>query len=37
MMGGFINCKRFMVSIFYIRNVVGDNTYSMYTKMGGGI
>ena len=34
MMGGFINWKGFKVSIFYKSTVVGDNTYSICTKMG---
>ena len=31
----FINWKGFMISIFYVLSVVGDNTYFMDTKMGG--
>ena len=34
MMGGFINYKWVKVYIFYLRSVVGGNTYSLYTKMG---
>ena len=32
----FINWKGFMVYIFYVLSVVGNDIYSMYTKMGGG-
>ena len=32
----FINWKGFMVYIFYMLSVVGNNTYSKNTKMGGG-
>lgn len=35
-MGGVVVIKGFG-SIFYIRNVVGNDTYSIYTRMGGGI
>ena len=31
----FINWKEFMVYIFYMLSVVGNNTYSKNTKMGG--
>ncbi len=34
MMDELKNCFRFLVSIFYLYNVVGKNTYLMYTKMG---
>lgn len=34
-MYGFKNCIGVLGSIFYLYNVVGKNTYLMYTKMGG--
>ena len=33
----FINGIGILGSIFYIQSVVGNNTYSIYTKMGGAI
>lgn len=36
LMGGVVVIKGFG-SIFYIRNVVGNDTYSIYTRMGGGM
>ena len=34
---GFVNDKGIMWDIFYGHSVVGNNTYSIYTKMGGGM
>ena len=33
-MGGFISFVMALVYIFYQHSVVGDNTYSIYTKLG---
>ena len=35
MMDKFMNCNDTIVSIFYRHNVVGENTYFFYKKMGG--
>ncbi len=34
MMAKFMNCNDTIVSIFYRHNVVGENTYFFYTKIG---
>ena len=35
MMDKFMKCNDTIVSIFYRHNVVGEDTYFFYTKMGG--